>query len=77
MTTVRKQFDADRIESVQVTQAFRSDDFSHEVFCDECSRALFVDDATYADHLAKLEKGYEQPFICNSCREIDDALAHS
>lgn len=73
MTTTRAQFDADRFEEPGSVSPIRTPQNPHEVACQFCNRALFIDEETASSVKRQMERGLDEPaFTCDDCILIEE-----
>lgn len=46
------------------------------MYCSVCHGAYFVDEQFYAHITRLMEDGFENPFVCDECKEDADELEH-
>ena len=69
MVKVREELDADRAERAVQTSKYPTERNKFDVHCDMCGEAFFVDEMTFEKVSAALREGFDNPFICDECRD--------
>jgi hypothetical protein len=72
----REQFDRDRFEAVpRYSDAPTSVD-RYDVNCSSCNQTLYVSRDVYEQVVNAVEKGLDNPFICDDCRDELSEMEH-
>ena len=77
MQITREQFDADRVEDGQTYSTHPKGQNVFNVNCGICNRSLYVEKDLYASIAGSVEKGIDNPFICDDCSEEYVDMEHS
>ena len=69
MVRLREEFDADRAENAAQVSEYPTEKAGFEVFCDMCGEVYFVDEITFDKVSQALREGFDNPFVCDDCRD--------
>lgn len=69
MVRIREEYDANRAENAMQVSNFPTDVAKFGVYCDMCGEQFFVDEATFENVSHALREGFDNPFVCEDCRE--------
>lgn len=74
MVKVREELDANRAETAMRETIYPTEKNNFEVYCDMCGEVFFVDQLTFDKVSSALREGFDNPFLCEDCRdELGDA----
>jgi hypothetical protein len=74
MERLRQEFECD-VEHDHFSDR-PSEENKFELFCCECGRSVFSDEAVHDRFLHGLESDLDNQFLCNRCIEARDQVAH-
>jgi len=75
MLRFREEIDADRTESRMRATNYPTVENQSEVYCEMCGEVYFVDEII-SDRVAHaIRKGFDNPFVCDLCRDELDYFA--
>lgn len=69
MVRIREEYDANRMENAMLVSHFPTDKTQFEVYCDMCGEQFFVDEITFEKVSHAIREGFDNPFVCEDCRE--------
>lgn len=69
MVRIREEFDADRAENAIHVSNYPTEKTQYEVYCDMCGEVYFVGGIIFEKVSSALREGYDNPFICDDCRD--------
>ncbi|HYJ90646.1 MAG TPA: hypothetical protein VEV84_05005 [Pyrinomonadaceae bacterium] len=76
MQASRAQFDADRVENWSTYTKFPTNTNQYSLNCGICNQSLYVDKQTYESTVNAIEKGLDNPFVCEDCQAEYAELEH-
>jgi len=68
MVKVKEELDANRAEAAMQATRYPTDRNQFDVYCDMCGEVFFVNEMTFEKISAALREGFDNPFICDDCR---------
>ena len=77
MVKVKEELDADRAENAMQASRHPTEGKQLDVYCDMCGEVFFVNELTFEKISAALREGFENPFVCNDCRDELGESAYS
>jgi hypothetical protein len=69
MVKVKAELDANRAETAMHSSRHPTEKNLYDVYCDMCGEVFFVDELTFEKVSAALREGFDNPFICDDCRD--------
>ncbi|MBS1792294.1 MAG: hypothetical protein JSS81_00490 [Acidobacteria bacterium] len=69
MVRLKGEFDANRAERAARATAYPTDNNQFEVYCDLCGEVFFVNELIFEKVNDALREGFENPFVCEDCRD--------
>jgi hypothetical protein len=76
MPPSRAQFDADRVENQSTYTKLSTNTNPYSLNCGICNQSLYVDKQTYEGAVNAIEKGLDNPFVCEDCQAEYAELEH-
>ena len=74
---VKEELDANWAETAMQATKNPSERNQFEVYCDMCGEVFFVNEITFEKVSAALREGFDNPFICDDCRDELGEVAYS
>ncbi len=69
MVKVKEELDAGRAEKAMQASKNPTERNQFDVYCDMCGEAFYVDEITFEKVSTALREGYDNPFVCDDCRD--------
>jgi len=77
MIRIKEEFDANRAENAMQISDYPTEKAQFGVYCDMCGEQFFVDEITFEKVNHAVREGFDNPFICDDCRDELGELAYS
>ena len=77
MVKVKEELDENRAEAAMQAAKYPTEKNQYDVFCDMCGEIFYVDEITFEKISAALREGFENPFVCDDCRDELGERAYS
>ena len=74
MMKIREELDENRAETAMQATRNPTDRNKFDVYCDMCGEVFFVNEMTFEKISDALREGFENPFICDDCREEQEEI---
>jgi hypothetical protein len=74
---VKAELDANRAETAMQAARYPTEKNQYDVYCDMCGEVFFVDEITFEKVSAALREGFDNPFVCDDCRDELGEIAYS
>ncbi len=77
MERIRAYYEGDIENKLGSPTKYKTDENQNELFCSICGQKVFVNELIFKDVTKIIEKTSENPFLCESCIDEYEDLAHS
>ena len=69
MTRLREEYDANQAENAMLVSDYPTENAQFGVYCDMCGEQFFVDEITFERVNHAILEGFDNPFVCEGCRD--------
>jgi hypothetical protein len=73
---LREEIDGDLGEHFVSVSDYRTDQNRFEIRCGLCSSPFFANKVTHDNIVRVIDRGLENPFVCDDCQQELDAESH-
>jgi hypothetical protein len=73
---VKVELDANRAETAMQATDYPTERNQYDVYCDMCGEVFFVDEITFEIISDAFREGFDNPFVCDDCRDEPGEISY-